>query len=193
MNFPEKIETKRLLLKSLYPPTLELAKEHYEVINNSRETLREWLDWVDKTHAPEDTYQNYLLDWCQKNWESEKGYAYCIYPKSDYKIVGAIDFFNINPETKAGEIGYWLTSDVVGRGYMAEALVTFENTIFNLGFNRIVIKNDPKNLRSVHVAERAGYHLDGVMRQDAWNSYHKCLRDTNIFSKLKSEWQADRS
>ena len=194
MNFPKKIETERLTLKCLYPPTFQLAKEHFTAIDQSRDTLREWLsDWVDKTHVPEDTFKNYLLDWCKKNWENEKGYAYRICQKADNKTIGSIDFFNIDQDSKSGEIGFWLSKYVVGQGYMHEALCAFEKTIFNKGYNRIVIKNDVRNARSIHVAQRAGYHLDGVMRQDAWDNYRKCLRDTNIFSKLKSEWQSERS
>ena len=58
--------------------------------------------------------------------------------------------------------------------------------------NRIIIKNDTHNLRSVHVAERCGYVLEGVMRQDLWDDYHGRLRDTNIWSKLKSEWEKEQ-
>ena len=64
---------------------------------------------------------------------------------------------------------------------------TLEKEAFKAGINRIIIKNDIKNMRSAHVAERCGYTFEGIMRQDAWDEVHKCFRDTNIFSKLKSD------
>jgi len=193
MKFPKRIRTERLILKALYPPTFRLAQDHFAVIDKSRETLREWLDWVDKTHVPEDIYNDYLVNWCQKNWESKTGYAYQICQKKDGAIIGSIDFFRIDSRAKSGEIGYWLTDDARGHGYMTEALRGFEKVIFERGFNRIMIGNDTQNIRSVRVTERAGYHLDGVMRQDAWDAYHNRLRDTNVWSRLKSEWEHQKS
>ena len=76
MEFPEQIESERIILKRPYPTTFQLAQELYDVVDKSRDTLREWLPWVDLTHSAEAEYTNYLIDWCQKHWESEKGYAY---------------------------------------------------------------------------------------------------------------------
>ena len=193
MSLPTTIESERLSIQALYPPTFQMAIEHYTTIHKSRYMLREWLAWVDRTRSPEIVYKDYLLDHCQKNWKNREGYAYRICRKSDNVIVGAIDFFGIDPKAKSGEIGFWLAEDAVGKGYMSEALATLEATIFNHGYNRIIIKNDTLNERSVHVAQRAGYHLDGVLRQESWDSFHRRLRDTNVFSKLKFEWQAQRS
>ena len=92
-------------------------------------------------------------------------------------------------QDKSGEIGYWLSNDAVGHGYMQEAIKALQAEAFKLGFNRIVIGNDTTNARSVGVAKRAGYHLDGVMRQDCWDDFHNRFRDTNVWSLLKSEWE----
>ena len=67
-----------------------------------------------------------------------------------------------------------------------------ESEAFKNGINRIIIRNDTLNTRSAHVTERCGYVLEGVMRQDCWDKYHNCLRDTNIWSKLKSEWEKEQ-
>ena len=188
MIFPEQIESKRLVLKRPFPPTFELAQKVYAVVDASRETLREWLPWVDQTHSAEDEYTHFLVNWCQKHWEEGAGFPYLIHDKETHEVLGAIDLMKYSEKNKSGEIGYWLGDSAVGYGYMSEALSALENTAFELGINRIEIKNDTMNDRSVHVAQRAGYHLDGVARQDAWDDYHQRFRDTNIWSKLKSEW-----
>ena len=188
MKFPEQIETERLVLKRPFPPTFKLAEKLYAVVDESRETLREWLPWVDQTHSAEDGYNYFLINWCQKHWEESSGYPYLIHEKKTGQPIGVIDFTKFSEPNKTGEIGYWLGDLAVGNGYMSEALSGLEKTVFGLGINRIEIKNDTQNDRSVHVTQRAGYHLDGVARQDAWDSYHNRFRDTNIWSKLRSEW-----
>lgn len=188
MKLAEQIETQRVVLVGLKKPTFELAEALYAVVDKTRDTIREWLPWPDKTHSAEDEYTNYLVNWCQDHWENEKGFAYIITSKETKQILGCIDIFHISQEDKSGEIGYWLAKDAQGYGYMQEAVRALEREAFEAGINRIIIRNDTKNLRSARVAERCGYVLEGIMRQDAWDEYHQRLRDTNLWAKLKSDW-----
>ena len=70
---------------------------------------------------------------------------------------------------------------------MQEAVKSLEKTAFEAGLNRIIIRNDTNNTRSVNVAKSCGYHLDGVMRQDKWSDIFQKFVDSNVFSKLKSD------
>lgn len=187
MEMPEKIVTERLILERPYPATFELAEEIFALVEISRQTLRLWLPWVDETNSAEDEFCNYLCSYCVNNWKNKSGFPYIIRLKETNGLIGGIDLMQVNDRTKSGEIGYWLSDSAVGFGYMQEAVHAVENKGFTLGLNRIVIKNDTQNTRSVNVALRCGYHLDGVMRQDRWNHVLQKLVDTNVFSKLKSE------
>ena len=189
MAFPEQIVTERLILKRPAPATFDLATKLYEVADKSRETLREWLPWPDKTHSPEDEYTHYLIEWCQKHWEEESGFAFIITLKESEEIIGCVDCCHISPKDKCGEIGYWLSKCHVGKGYMQESVQALQAAAFEWGLNRIYIRNDTLNSRSVHIPERLGYHLDGVMRQDCWDEVHQRFRNTNFWSLLKSEWE----
>ena len=191
MKLPEQIEAKRIILTGLNNPSFEIAKQIYAVVDKSRNRLREWLPWVDRTNSAEDEYTNFLVEWCKAHWEAEEGFAYLIISKETKQILGCVDIFNISQKNISGEIGYWLSDDAEGNGYMKEAVCALENESFNAGINRIVIKNDTKNLRSVHVTEQCGYVLEGVMRQNAWDEYHQRLYDTNIWAKLKSDWKKE--
>lgn len=187
MEMPEKITSERLVLERPYPPTFKLAEEIFAKIEASRSTLRLWLPWVDKTVRAEDEFSNYLNSYCLDNWKNKTGFPYIIRLKETNELIGSIDLMAVNEQTKSGEIGYYLFDDAVGFGYMQEAVKCLEKTAFERGFNRIVIKNDTQNARSVNVAKHCDYHLDGVMRQDRWNDISKKLGNTNIFSKLKNE------
>ena len=187
MEMPEKIISERLILERPYPASFKLAEEIFAKVEDSRATLRLWLPWVDKTLRVEDEFINYLHSYCIDCWEHKTGFPYIIRLKETNELIGSIDLMSVNEQRQSGEFGYYLFDSAVGFGYMQEAIKCLEEKAFELGLNRIVIKNDTKNTRSVNVAKRCGYHLDGVMRQDRWNDVTQTLRDTNVFSKLKSD------
>lgn len=192
LNMPEKIEGERIVLVRPFPATFELAKEIFEKVELSRNTLRDWLPWVDGTKTPEDEYTNWLVNWVEKHWKEGCGFAYIIRDKKTNTLLGAIDLMEYSESDQSAQIGYWLSDDAVGHGYMTEAVRMVEKTAFELGLNRITITNDTKNTRSVNVPKRCGYHLDGVMRKDKWDKRWESFRDTNVWSKLKSEWLAEQ-
>ena len=186
MNFPNKIEADRIFLQRPHPVTSELAQEIYSGVDSCRSYLGKWLPWANDTCSPQDEMA-YLTDWCEAHWENDEGFAYLIREKETKKFLGIIDLIKVNQKHKSAEIGFWLLKDATGKGYMIEAVKALEKEVFKQGFNRIVIKNDIENIKSANVAKNAGYHLDGVMRQDRWLEGEKRFRDTNIWSKLKSD------
>lgn len=186
MDMPDLIETQRL--KLIKPkPTFALANEIWEVVNLSRKNLRRWLPWVDGTLTPEDEFASFLNGYCVTNWQKRSGFPYIIRLKENGEFVGCVDLMHVDDTHKTGEIGYWLGDAAVGHGYIQEAVLALEKAGFAGGLNRIVILNDTRNSRSVNVAVRCGYHLDGIMRQDRWNNHDQIFVDSNVFSKLKSE------
>ena len=187
MEMPEKIASERLILERPYPVTFKLAEELFAKIESSRATLRLWLPWVDRTLRAEDEFTNYLAVYCLDNWKNKSGFPYIIRLKETNELIGGIDLMSVDEQVKSGEIGYYLFDSAVGFGYMQEALKCLEEKAFEIGLNRLVIKNDTENTRSVNVAKRSSYHLDGVMRQDRWNTISEKTGDTNVFSKLKAE------
>lgn len=187
MEMPEKIISERLILERPFPASFKLAEEIFAKVEASRSTLRLWLPWVDKTLSAEDEFINYLATYCLDCWKNKSGFPYIIRLKDTNELIGSIDLMSVDEQSKSGEIGYYLFDSAVGFGYMQEAVKCIENKAFEIGLNRIVIKNDTNNSRSANVAKRCGYHLDGIMRQDKWNDITQNLRDTNVFSKLKSE------
>lgn len=190
MELPEQIESERIILK-YSDPTFELAKRLFEIVEKSRETLREWLPWVDKVNSIEDEFTGFLMH-VQKKRKEKTGFGYVIFHKETDEILGCVDLIDINDTNKTAEIGFWLSNDAVGHGYMKEAVLALESEAFKAGINRIAIRNDVENVRSANVAKKANYVLEAVIRQDCWDDYHKSFRDTNVWSKLFSEWKTQQ-
>jgi RimJ/RimL family protein N-acetyltransferase len=185
MILSERIETRRLILERP-KPTFELAQEIYTYVQLSLNNLQPWLPWANSMDSVEGEFA-YLLNWCDKHWEERTGFPFIIRDKDIKRFLGVIDVIHIDEKNKIGEIGYWLQNNAMGQGYMREAVLAVEKQCFMAGLNRIEIRNDTRNEASANVARGAGYHLDGVLRQDKWSEYDKKFVDSNVWSKLKEE------
>ncbi|MBO4284693.1 MAG: GNAT family N-acetyltransferase [Alphaproteobacteria bacterium] len=185
MNFPKKIKSNRIELTGVHKPTFELANEIYHHIEESRAHLEVFLPWADTTKSPEDEFVA-LKDFAQ-GFDQKTNFAYIIREKNTHRFLGCIELMNVDTKNLSAEIGYWLSKKACGNGYMLEAVRALEKVAFEKGINRIVIRNDVKNIKSAHVARNAGYHLDGVLREIRFNDKTKQFDSSNVWSKLKSE------
>ena len=61
----------------------------------------------------------------------------------------------------------------------------------NLNINRIQIKCDQRNISSSRLAEKCGYKLDGMLRENSFNEYFNDLKNTLVYSKLRSEYKKE--
>ena len=101
LEMPEKIEGERVVLVRPYPPTFELAKEIFKKVELSRETLRDWLPWVDNTKTPEDEFSHWLVNWALQHWNEGHGFAYLIRHKETNAVLGAIDLMKYIEKNKS--------------------------------------------------------------------------------------------
>ncbi|MGH8430001.1 MAG: GNAT family N-acetyltransferase [Solimonas sp.] len=82
-----------------------------------------------------------------------------------------------------GEIAYWCDINQVGHGYITEAVRAVTEFAWSLGLVRIELRCDARNLRSQAVAERAGYVLEGILRNES-RTPQGALRDTCLFAQV---------
>ena len=162
---------------------IETAKKIFSTIDKCRDVFLPWLGWVKYTNSPGDTLN--FLEKTDIDWKNNNQFVYEIL--SDDKFIGLISIINVSWSNKRAEIGYWLDTDYTGNGYISEALALIEDELFDIGFNRIVIHTDVLNQRSANVAIKAGYKLEGILRQNVYSEPNQRYRDQNVFSKLKSD------
>jgi ribosomal-protein-serine acetyltransferase len=179
-----KLIGERIVLK-ITKPDIAMANIMFKVINKNRKHLRPWFAWEKATKKVEDSLK-YLFDKEEKVKEGKK-VEYGIYIGDEY--IGNIGIFDIDKNKKSAEIGYWLSSDFVRKGYITEAVKILEKEFFANGLNRIQIRCDERNVASSGVAKKCGYTFEGKMREDSYSEYYKDLRNTLVFSKLKSEFE----
>ena len=86
------------------------------------------------------------------------------------EYLGNVGMFAFAWDVPECEIGYWLGTPFVGRGYVTEAVGAMKRLAFDtLAANRIVLRSDRENGRSRRVAERCGFGLEGT--------FHRCRRE----------------
>ncbi len=97
-------------------------------------------------------------------------------------MLGQIAFRTIDLREGAAELSYWVLPEARGRGIAQQAVLALTNWSFDeLGLHRIEINHSTLNVGSCHVADRAGYVLEGVKRSqvlhpDGWHDMHQHAR-----------------
>lgn len=99
-------------------------------------------------------------------WDGEAHHA--IVDRVTGDLVGVIGVFDLERRARQAEVGYWVAAPVRGRGYATEALLAVRDWAFDVvGLHRLVLTADVGNAGSRRVAERAGFRLEGVLRERA--------------------------
>ena len=148
------LRTPRLVLRRLCDEDLCAVNEYA-----SRPEVSAYLGWAPHLNLQETKgYLEFLQKRYRKGLHSEWGIALA---DSD-KIIGTIGFTNVDITNECCELGYVLSSDHWGKGYMDEAMdavlcATFED----LEANRVVLTILEDNLPSIRFATRNGFRMEG--------------------------------
>jgi ribosomal-protein-serine acetyltransferase len=155
----------------------------FELTNNSREYLREWLPWLDTTIKIEDTVE--FIKMCLKGFAENKSLNTVILFKGN--IVGVAGFNSINWSNNTAYIGYWLGEGYQGNGIMtrvAKALTDYAFT--ELKLNKVEIRAAVGNKKSRSIPERLGFVNEGCIRKAEW--LYDYYVDHVIYGILADEW-----
>lgn len=158
-----KLSTKRLdllVLTSEYAPqVLDFYKRNADIFSKYEPLIGDDFFTVEHQRRVLDfEYNNILKMNMIRYWIFEKG-------KHD-KIIGTVSFRNIvRPIYSSCTVGYKIDRDYMNKGYCTEALSYLISYITNdLGLHRIEALILPDNAPSIHLVEKIGFQLEGVLR-----------------------------
>jgi RimJ/RimL family protein N-acetyltransferase len=140
------------------------------------------------TRIPEPPPDGFARDWYARyedGREDGSREAFAI-AGDDGEFLGVALAPTIDAETAEAELGYVVAAHARGRGVASEALDRLTRWAFEeRGIQRAYLLIDVDNPASKRVAERAGYSLEGVMR----NTYLKQGRraDSELWSRLPGD------
>jgi ribosomal-protein-serine acetyltransferase len=159
------------------------SEEIYAFVDRSRNYLREWLGWVDKTTTVEHMkeYEQMMFEKFAKNEALSTAIVY------KGELVGKITINSIDWDTKKAEIGYYLDEEFQGSGIMTRASKGMLDIAFTeYDLQKVEIRVAVENVKSRHIPERLGFTQEGILRQAEWiNGQYK---DLVVYGLLAEEW-----
>ena len=161
IDLPDRLEGERVIVR---PWAEGDSAGLWDAIDSSREHLEAWMPWVDRYRNPDDA-----LEYCRRSharWLLREDLPVAIVERATGRIVGGSGIHRPDWAYRLFEIGYWLREDAQGQGYTTETVQLLTRLAFDdLDANRVELRIDTSNVRSLRVAERLGFVLEGTLRR----------------------------
>ena len=180
-TLPELITTERLTLRVAKPGDGVILNEG---VLESIDQLVPWLPWASPTPSAEDSelacrkaYARFLLN---------EDLMMLFLLRDTGVIIGASGLHRVNWKLRQFEVGYWGRTKFGGLGLMTEgvrALSDYALTV--LAASRVHLTVDDRNLGSCRLAERAGFSLEGILRNESLDMKGQ-LRNIRIYARVTS-------
>ena len=178
-NFPIQVDGEITLKLA----ELEDAEVLFELVEENRAYLQEWLSWVPDVKSVAD--QKESIRQGIQGLAKGRGIALNIIYLGE--IVGCIGVHSIYLPYQRGEITYWLAKSATRTGIATrscEALIRYAFEI--LGLHRIEIRCVPENTRSSAIPKRLGFTYEGTLKEAVL--LNGCYVDQEVYRLLEQEW-----
>ncbi len=107
----------------------------------------------------------------------------------DRVFAGTISFHSLSVKNSVGELGYWMTSSMRGKGIATTAARMLTDYGFiTIGFKRIEAVVDRDNVASLKLLESAGYQREGLLRNKISRDDGRQV-DMYIYAALPEDWE----
>ena len=180
----ERIETERLILRCPQPGDGALVNA---AICESLDALRPFMPWAQM--APGLDESELVCRRAQARFRLREDLVLSMFERtadgSEGRYIGGSGLHRILWDVRRFEIGYWCRRGHTGRGVITESVAALARMAFDvLAARRVEIRMDEGNPASRRVAERAGFTLEGVLRQEALTTTGEA-RNTCVYSRVR--------
>lgn len=178
-QLPEQLETQRLQIRVARPgdgPAFNTA------VLESLAELSPWLGWVTPPPTLEASEQD-----CRRahaRFLLNEDLMVFFFRKDSGVLVGGSGLHGADWKNRRFEVGYWCRSGQGGQGLMTEGVRALaDHALTELGAHRVFLSCDDRNERSWRLAERAGFTLEGVLRNERLDLQGR-PRDTRVYGRV---------
>lgn len=156
------------------------AADVFRAIDENRDSLREWLPFVDYTQSADDSVA--FIQGTEQSGEQ----VFVIRYQGGF--AGLIGLKAIDEANHKAEIGYWIIPALEGKGLVTcSCQRLIEYAFEELGMNRLLIQVAIENRKSRRVPVRLGFFEEGVEREGELLA-SGLYTDLARYSLLKSEY-----
>jgi RimJ/RimL family protein N-acetyltransferase len=163
-----------------------IDSSHFESLYSAAQYPEIW-DFIPTNGIGENF--NFWFEAAIKAKNKERQFPYVIRRHYDKKIMGTTRFYDIDMVHSKISIGYtWYIPEVWGTNINPESKYLMLQYAFeHLNLNRVQLKTDSRNKHSQAAIKKLGAKKEGTLRQDMILP-NGIIRDTVLFSIIKSEW-----
>lgn len=163
----------------LVPFTEACAEESYQAYLESREELRRFMPWENRSVADARLFAA----------RSEAGRAegtqlhMAVRERASGRMLGTIGVHHLDPFTPRGEIGYWIRTAACGNGFATDAVATFLAFLRGpCALKRVSAKVAAANLASQRVLAKNGFTEEGF--EPRGELCHGVWNDLKLYGRL---------
>jgi [ribosomal protein S5]-alanine N-acetyltransferase len=179
-------------LTAIRPTEPSDAREQLALRVANREHTGPWDPVRDESFYTE-AGQRLELDLDQRSWASGTAFAFAVLDISaGDRLIGRVALSNVarGPWQNA-TLGYWIDKDALGRGHATRAVRLACRFAFeHAGLHRVQPAIIPRNTRSVRVAEKVGFRLEG--RALRYLKINGVWEDHDVYALTVEDWEALR-
>ena len=172
----------------LRAPEFRDWREWSELRKFNMEYLKPW----EPAWSPYELERSYFVKrvkFFDKLSNRDKAYSYLIFQNDKNKLIGEININNIQRGVvQSCSIGYWISENKMGLGYMRESISILKDFIFNdLKLHRIEAACLPRNMRSLRTLLKSEFEIEGHAKKylkinGAWEDHIllSCIKHESI-------------
>ncbi|MDG1540329.1 MAG: GNAT family protein [Candidatus Thalassarchaeaceae archaeon] len=160
------------------------ALELFNLVDENRAYLREWLPWLDDVNSVDDEVAM-IRSLSEPNPDDFRFYLI----RQSGEIVGVISMNWVDYHNRSFGLGYWVSQSSAGRGIITKACSRLMDHCFDdLKLHRSVIEAAVENYPSRAIAERLGMRLEGISKDREWLYDH--FTDSSLYAITAPEWKS---
>ncbi len=159
------------------------AEELFNLIDQNRSYLQQWMVWPPATKSADDTkkFIKTCLVGLAENTEMACGIKY------DGQLIGVITYNVMDDQLKKVIIGYWISAEYQGRGIVTKSCRCLIDYAFTtLAMQKIEIRTASENLASQNICKRLGFKLEGSIRNS--ENLHGNIVSHHIYGLMVNEY-----
>lgn len=181
-SVPCEIRTERLLIRS---PRIGDGAELNAAICESLDSLRPWMSWAQSAPTLADTEER--VRGKIADFDGRTDFTFYVFRLDTGALTTVIGLYPLNDAVPSFMVGYWCRTSQQKQGFTTEAVRAVTRLAFrHLGSLRVEICCDPRNTASRRVAVKAGFTLEGELRNESVRPDGQ-LRNTLVFSRIPGD------
>jgi RimJ/RimL family protein N-acetyltransferase len=178
-TLPDRLVTRRLVVRVARPGD---GAAFNEAVLESLPALSPWLGWV---HPPPSLEQSEFS--CRRAYARfllNEDLMALFFLRDSGVLVGGSGLHHANWKLRHFEVGYWGRTRYAGQGFITEGVQALtDHALLSLKATRVSLTTDERNAASWRLAERAGFELEGTLRNERLDLAGG-LRSTRVYARI---------